>query len=77
MRDVSEALSKLECHHLLLILDCCFAGTFRWAGSRKAVPILETIRREHYYHFIRYPAVMSQTCCLGLNGESKGDAIDE
>ena len=26
MRDVSEALSKLECHHLLLILDCCFAG---------------------------------------------------
>ena len=56
MRDVSEALSKLKCHHLLVILDCCFAGTFRWAGSRKAVPILETIRREHYYHFIRHPA---------------------
>jgi hypothetical protein len=56
MRDVSEALSKLECHHLLVILDCCFAGTFRWAGSRKAVPTLETIRREHYYHFIRHPA---------------------
>jgi WD40 repeat protein/energy-coupling factor transporter ATP-binding protein EcfA2 len=56
MRDISDALSKLACHHLLVILDCCFAGTFRWAGSRKAVPILETIRREHYYHFIRHPA---------------------
>jgi len=56
MREVSDALSKLECHHLLVILDCCFAGTFCWAGSRKAVPILETIRREHYYHFIRHPA---------------------
>ncbi len=56
MREVSEALSQLTCHHLLVILDCCFAGTFRWVGSRKAVPILETIRREHYYHFIRHPA---------------------
>ncbi|MEB3359559.1 MAG: caspase family protein [Synechococcales bacterium] len=56
MRQVSEALEKLACHHLLVILDCCFAGTFRWAGSRKAVPILETLRREHYYHFIRHPA---------------------
>lgn len=55
MREVQKALNQLECHHLLVILDCCFAGTFRWAGSRKAVPILETIRREHYDHFIRYP----------------------
>ena len=56
MRDVYKALESLECHHLLVILDCCFAGTFRWAGSRKAIPILETIHREHYYHFIRHPA---------------------
>ena len=56
MSEVYEALSKLECHHLLVILDCCFAGTFRWAGSRKMIPILETVRREHYDRFIRYPA---------------------
>ncbi|MEP0924352.1 hypothetical protein [Leptolyngbya sp. ST-U4] len=56
MRDISKALDKLKCHHLLVILDCCFAGTFRWAGSRKAIPILETIHQEHYYHFIRHPA---------------------
>jgi WD40 repeat protein len=56
MRNVYNALEKLECHHLLVILDCCFAGTFRWAGSRKSIPILETIHQEHYYHFIRHPA---------------------
>ena len=56
MSEVYEALSKLECHHLLVILDCCFAGTFRWAGRRKIIPILETVRREHYDRFIRYRA---------------------
>lgn len=56
MREICEALSNLTCHHLLVILDCCFAGTFRWAGSRKMIPVLETVRREHYYRFIRYPA---------------------
>ena len=56
MSEVYEALSKLECHHLLVILDCCFAGTFRWASNRKMIPILETVRREHYDRFIRYPA---------------------
>ncbi|PSR18880.1 hypothetical protein C8255_04990 [filamentous cyanobacterium CCP3] len=56
MGELYQALAQLECHHLLVILDCCFAGTFQWAGSRKAVPVLETIQREHYYHFIRHPA---------------------
>jgi WD40 repeat protein len=56
MREVSEELSKLACHHLLVILDCCFAGTFRWVGSRDMIPVLKTIHREHYYRFIRYPA---------------------
>jgi WD40 repeat protein len=56
MSEVYKELSKLECHHLLVILDCCFAGTFRWAGRRKMIPILETVRREHYERFIRYPA---------------------
>lgn len=56
MQYVYEQLSQLACHHLLVILDCCFAGTFQWAGSRKLIPILETVRREHYDRFIRFPA---------------------
>jgi WD40 repeat protein len=56
MSDVYEALNQLQCHHLLVVLDCCFAGTFRWANSRKLIAELETIRREHYDRFIRHPA---------------------
>lgn len=56
MQYVYEQLSKLACHHLLVILDCCFAGTFQWAGTRKLIPILETVCREHYDRFIRFPA---------------------
>lgn len=56
MQVLHDALVALPCHHLLVILDCCFAGTFRWSTTRKAIPILETIHREHYDRFIRYPA---------------------
>ncbi|MBD2694908.1 pentapeptide repeat-containing protein [Anabaena catenula] len=56
MRDVNAALSKLDCHHLLVILDCCFAGNFRWSSSRNVIPIPETIHREHYDRFIRCSA---------------------
>jgi hypothetical protein len=56
MNEVYDALNKLQCHHLLVILDCCFAGTFRWASNRKAIVKLEKIYREHYDRFIRFPA---------------------
>ncbi|MGL5133571.1 MAG: caspase family protein, partial [Planktothrix sp.] len=56
MTDLCEALKKLECHHLLVILDCCFAGMFNWASHRKMIPILKTVYKEHYDRFIRYPA---------------------
>jgi len=38
MERVRRALARLPCRHLLVILDCCFAGTFRWAASRGVVP---------------------------------------
>ena len=56
MQELHDALIALPCHHLLIILDCCFAGTFRWSSTRKAIPIPETIHRQHYDCFIRYPA---------------------
>jgi hypothetical protein len=34
MTDVSGWLNRLPCHHLLLVLDCCFAGAFGWASTR-------------------------------------------
>ncbi|MFB2838934.1 hypothetical protein [Floridanema evergladense] len=38
------------------MLDCCFAGNFRWSSSRNVIPVPETIHREHYDRFIRCPA---------------------
>ncbi len=34
MEYLHDALSNLDCRHLLIILDCCFAGSFRWAVTR-------------------------------------------
>ncbi|MGK7894353.1 MAG: caspase family protein, partial [Xenococcus sp. (in: cyanobacteria)] len=56
MIDVHDWLSELKCRHLLIILDCCFAGQFRWASTRKLIPVPEKIHWEHYYRFIKYPA---------------------
>ena len=38
MDRLRAALGRLPCRHLLVILDCCFAGSFRWASTRAFVP---------------------------------------
>ncbi|MEM9273881.1 MAG: caspase family protein, partial [Cyanobacteria bacterium P01_F01_bin.143] len=56
MSDIHDWLSKLECKHLLIILDCCFAGAFRWASYRKLIPFTTKTTKAHYDRFIRFPA---------------------
>jgi WD40 repeat protein len=57
MATVNQALLKLPCRHFLGILDCCFAGAFRWSSTRKLVPIeLGTIHKERFDRFIQDPA---------------------
>ncbi|MBD2775277.1 eIF2A-related protein [Iningainema tapete] len=51
MTRLHNALLKLPCRHLLVILDCCFAGAFRWAGNREAVR-RSNMYRERYERFI-------------------------
>lgn len=53
MTQVEAALSQLPCRHCLVILDCCFAGAFRWSSTRKLVPITEVIHKERYDRFIQ------------------------
>ncbi len=37
MSTILEKINSLPCRHLLLVLDCCYAGAFRWANiSRSA-----------------------------------------
>jgi WD40 repeat protein len=51
MTRMHDALFKLQCRHLLVILDCCFAGAFRWAGSRDAVRVKQ-VYQERYERYI-------------------------
>ena len=56
MTELHGWLSALPCRHLLAIMDCCFAGAFRWASTRDVQPLPTTIYRERYERFIRDPA---------------------
>lgn len=58
MKAVYQALSALPCRHFLGILDCCFAGSFRWAAQHRKVTVVDsdTLYRETFDRFIRDPA---------------------
>ena len=61
MSDLIKSLSQLDLHHLLVILDCCFAGSLRWSSTRNVITVPEKIHREHYDRFIRCRAWQSIT----------------
>jgi WD40 repeat protein len=56
MQQVEAALTQFSCRHCLVILDCCFAGAFRWSSTRKFVSTTATIHKERYDRFIGDPA---------------------
>lgn len=62
MAELSKWLNALCCRHMLAILDCCFAGAFRWAGGRDvSIDKLEEIHQERYERFIRAKAWQAVT----------------
>lgn len=57
MEDVARALGRLPSRHLLLVLDCCFAGAFRWSAGRDVTAdVPPTLYRERYERFLATPA---------------------
>ncbi|NEQ82065.1 MAG: caspase family protein, partial [Moorea sp. SIO2I5] len=56
MAKLQESLEKLPCRHFLGILDCCFAGAFRWSSTRDLLTAPEVIHKERYDRFITDPA---------------------
>ncbi len=78
MQKLHDCLSALSCRHLLVILDCCFAGTFRWSSARLATVIPTVIRKEHYDRFIKSSAWQAITSAahnqeaLDILGDNRG-----
>ncbi|HYW50703.1 MAG TPA: caspase family protein [Gemmatimonadaceae bacterium] len=53
---VHDALLALECRHMLVVLDSCFSGAFRWSGTRAVVEEVEVVHQEKYDRFVKDPA---------------------
>lgn len=56
MVSLHDALTALPCRHFLAVFDCCFAGAFRWASTRKIALVADVIHRERYDRFRQDPA---------------------
>lgn len=53
MVELNDALLALRCRHMLVILDCCFAGALRWSSYRDLALAPERLHQERYEWFIR------------------------
>lgn len=54
MREMAEALAVLPCRHLLVILDCCFSGAFRWSSrSRDLVVPPKRMFEDRFARFLQ------------------------
>ncbi len=56
MPRIEAALTQLSCRHCLVILDCCFAGAFRWSSTRRLISVSKVIHKERFDRFIQDPA---------------------
>ena len=56
MTDLHAWLTALPCRHMLAILDCCFAGAFRWASTRHIGALPDVIHKERFDRYLRSPA---------------------
>ncbi len=56
MQDFHDALLKLPCRHLLVILDCCFSGAFYWSSINRDVVPKVKLFKQVYDHYIKYRA---------------------
>ncbi|BAY96219.1 extracellular ligand-binding receptor [Tolypothrix tenuis PCC 7101] len=54
MQKLYAAFSSLDCHHLLMILDCCFAGRISWVGKGRNAARSRKLYQQSYEHFIKH-----------------------
>ncbi len=74
MVEAAAAFEKLPAHHMLLVFDCCFAGSFRWTSTRSFLPSTQTLYRKRYERFLDHPA--AQVLTSAAQDEKALDVID-
>lgn len=55
MREVRELLAALRCRHVLVVLDCCFAGAFRSIATRD-VRTAAAVSRQRFQRYVEAAA---------------------
>jgi hypothetical protein len=82
MADLQMALDGLPCRHLLVVLDCCFSGAFKWSSRSRDIGTLipRRIYKERFDRFIADPAwqvitsaAYDQRALDVLEGKATGD----
>ena len=85
MAELQATLDGLPCRHLLLVLDCCFSGAFKWSSQHRATSGLmpKRIYEERFERFVDDPArqiitsaAYDQKALDVLNGKATGDRGD-
>lgn len=55
MSELLDALEALPCRHSLILLDCCFSGSLRWASKHRDIggfaASKDKLYKQHYEHF--------------------------
>lgn len=83
MQLVHQELTRLEVRHAFIVLDCCFAGTFRWSSLRDLVPETTKIFRERYDRYLESAAwqVLTSTAAnqqaLDVFADARGGGAGE
>ena len=62
MDALREALGGLACRHLLVVLDCCYAGAFRWATATRDIAFVQPAAlRSQYERYLEGKAWQALT----------------
>ena len=86
MAELQAALDALPCRHLLVILDCCFSGAFKWSSQTRAIGTLmpSRIYEQRFARFMNdaarqiiTSAAYDQKALDVLHGKPTGDRGQE
>lgn len=77
MDRLHEVLTALPCKHGLLVLDCCFAGSFKWSsGTRSEIfDFGQTLYAERFWRYVEHPAW--QVITSSAHDQKAADLLDQ